>query len=217
MIKTYVMHYKKLIERKDFIKNHLLDIGFASIDFIENLDKEELTADNLKYYDARQEKFLLEASATGDAEYRRLKDSEISLCLKHIFALQDFIQSNALAAILLEDDCLFKKVKYNDIEDIVYQAPPKWDMIFLGGGFNHSICKYKGRCNNYLLADNPCTNTSSSIVYSRSGAEKVLKDLTFGISWDWHLNYICKKENMNVYHIYPYIATQNLFISSIQN
>ena len=215
-MKTYIAHYTKLIERKNFIQKHLQDIGFESITFIEAMDKEDLKPEYLKYYDSTKERFLLEASATGGAEYRILKDSEISLCLKHILALQNFIEQGDVAGIFLEDDCYFDNVSYSDIENIINQAPPKWDMLFLGGGFDHSICKYRGRCNNYLLADYPCTNTSSSIAYSRVGAKKILEDLTFGISWDWHLNYVCKLKQMNVYHIYPYVCRQNLFTSSIQ-
>jgi len=218
MINTYVMHYTKLSERKTFIENHLDSLRFENVSFVEVLDKENLTLEYLKYYDSSQERFALEASATGAAEYRELKKSEISLCLKNIFALRQFVESGAEAGIFLEDDCCFiDNVEYSNLENIIYQGPSKWDMIFLGGGFDHSICKYRGRYNNYLLADYPCTNTSSAIVYSRAGAIKVLEDPAFGISWDWHLNYVCKKQNMNVYHLYPYICRQNTFPSSIQN
>lgn len=217
MIKTYVLHYSKLKERKEFLLQHLSDVGFEKLTMIESLDKEDIQENDLKFYDSSKERFTLEASATGQADYRRLKDAEISLCLKNLLALNHFIQSEATAGIFLEDDCFFPEVFYEDIEDIIYQAPQNWDMIFLGGGFNHDICKYRGKSGKYLLANHPCTNTSSSIVYSKKAAQSILEDRIFGISWDWHLNYVCKANEMNVYHVYPYIAKQNIFTSSIQN
>lgn len=213
------MHYTKLTDRKDFFIKHLgEDVMIPHINIIESCDKENISNDYLDLYQNNEKRFNLEAEASGPAQYRQLTNAEISLCVKNIIGLTHFTNTIAIAGIFLEDDCKFiNGATYENIEHIIYQAPPNWDMIFLGGGFDHNICKYKGRYNNYLLANYPCTNTSSSIIYSQKCAQKLLEDPTFGISWDWHLNYMCKKENMNVYHIYPYIATQNFFVSSIQN
>ena len=216
MINTYILHYSKLTERKEFFQKHLALAGFKKLIVVESLDKENMDVESLKYYDSSEERFLLEASATSAIPYRPLKDSEISLCLKNILALSSFVESDATAGIFLEDDCFFPHTNYQDIENIIENAPEDWDMIFLGGGFSHDICTYRKVYNNYLLADYPCTNTSSSIVYSKRAAIKILKDKKFGISWDWHLNYVCKVNEMNVYHTYPYIAKQNIFKSSIQ-
>lgn len=223
-MKTYITHYTKLRDRKKYILEELHRIGISDIELIEKYDKEDLTKEIIdKYYSTNKKEFEEAAQITknhcGGGEYRILKDSEISLMIKHVYALMQLSQSIDDYAMILEDDCIFAAwISNKVIEKIVETAPEDWDVIVIGGGFNHSICKYEYKIGNFLLAKHPATNTTSSMIFKKITAKKILDTFDkFHLSWDWQLNYIFYKNNFKVYHTIPYICGQNNFTTSIQN
>jgi GR25 family glycosyltransferase involved in LPS biosynthesis len=223
-MKTYITHYTKLKDRKMYILEELHRIGISNIEFIEKYDKEDLTKEIIdKYYSTNRKEFEETAQITknhcGGGEYRILKDSEISLMIKHIHTLIQLSQSKHEYAMILEDDCVFSPwVSVKVIEKFVETCPEDWDVIVIGGGFNHLICKYEYRIKDFLLAKHPATNTTSSMIFKNTTAKKILATFDkFHLSWDWQLNYIFYKNNFKVYHTIPYICGQNNFTTSIQN
>jgi GR25 family glycosyltransferase involved in LPS biosynthesis len=223
-MKTYVAHYTKLKERKEYILDQLNKIGASDVEFMEDYDKEVLTQDLIdRYYEADQAKFEQVAKITkdkcGGGEYRILKDSEISLMIKHVEILKKLSNSDNKYAMILEDDCLFLN-DYSEemIEILINSCVPDWDVIVIGGAFDHSICTYRDRYCMFLLANHPATNTTSSMIFKKETASKILETFQkFHISWDWQLNHIFYVNDFKVYHTFPYICKQNNFKTSIQN
>jgi len=224
-MKTYITHYTKLEERKKFILNQLKKVGINDFEFIEDYDKEKLTPDIInKYYSTDIDSFNITAKITkdrcGGGEYRVLKDSEISLMIKHIEALKRLSCSDNEYGLILEDDCVFdSRVNKNSLDNIIKTCPSDADVIVIGGAFGHSICDYKCVKNNFLLAKHTATNTTSSMIFKKQTAINILNTFDkFHLSWDWQLNYIFYKKNLNIYHTMPYICGQTKnFITSIQN
>lgn len=214
-IKTYIIHYDKLTNRKQHILSELATIGIVDYEFVTKFNKEELTDEIInQYYDSSPETELNKAQITlskhGQTkyDYPKLSLSSISLCMKHIVSLNNFLNSEYEYCLIIEDDCHFC-CKPNDIEHAIKKAPNNWDILFIGGAFNHSIFKHIMRLGNYILADHPSTNTTSSLIYNKKSAKKTLKILNqFSLPIDWELNYNFFANNFNVYHTVPYLATQ---------
>lgn len=222
-MKTYVMHYTKLKERKNFILNQLNKIEINDIEIIEDYDKDNLTPEIInKYYSTDEKEFNKVAKITkdkcGGGEYRILKDSEISLMFKHIEALKRLSESDHEYALILEDDCVFYDyVNKKILIDIIELCPSNWNVIVIGGAFDHSICSYESRIDNFLLAKHPATNTTSSMIFKKDTALNILNTFKkFHLSWDWQLNYIFYENRFNIYHTIPYMCRQNNFHTSIQ-
>ena len=217
MFHTYITHYTKLVDRKKYIIDHLNGMGISDYSFITRYDKEDITEDLLlKHYNDSEDGWNEATSATGPAEYRRLNAAEISLAIKHVKTLGLFLESKHEYALVIEDDCFFYEGCRSElIEEIITGAPSGWDAIFPGGGFDHQILTIKSSTGSfmekgsYLLVDHPASNTTSSIIYNRAGAEKTLSSsIPFAIAWDWHLNYAYKQNDLNIYHTNPYVCTQ---------
>jgi GR25 family glycosyltransferase involved in LPS biosynthesis len=223
-MKIYVAHYTKLKERKQYILQELSKIGASDIELIENYDREDLTKEIIsEYYEADRQKFEETAKITknkcGGGEYRILKDSEISLMIKHVEILKKLAASDNEYAMILEDDCLFLNgTSEKMIESLAKSCPFDWDVIVIGGAFDHSLCKYECMIDNFLLAKHPATNTTSSMIFKKETAIKILNTFKkFHLSWDWQLNHIFYVNNFKVYHTIPYICKQNNFKTSIQD
>lgn len=221
-IKTYIMHYSKLHDRKLSIKSELDKQNIQDYDFILSYDKEDLDntiISNFYKDDAeiagKYANISLKRLPNTKYKHDSLQKSSLSLCIKHYKALSFFIDSSYDHAMILEDDCIFnQKVS---IEDIISKAPSNWDILFIGGVFDKSIYCDNATDDNYILSDHPSTNTTVAMIYNKKSAKHTLENiLPFYLPIDWHLNYIFNKCAFNVYHLNPYVCTQSkLFQSSI--
>lgn len=209
------MHYKPLVERKESIKRELIKKKILDYEFIEDYDKEDLTPDIINHYynsdrqeTARKAKITLIKNNIERYDSPDLSLSSISLCMKHIEAMKRFINSQYDVAMMLEDDCFFYDNAIS-IQLIISNAPANWDVIFIGGTFDHNIVYPSVNINGYLLSSHPSTNTTSSFLIKKESAIKTLKQMEqFSLPIDWELNYNFNVNGFNVYHISPYIATQ---------
>ena len=227
MYKTYVMHYTSLKDRREFISQQLLLKGIFDAEFITQFDREDIKEQDLARYnkDLEVHKNVCEISlkAHGFAgeipyKYETMELPSISLNLKHLHAFNRFLNQDMDFGLFLEDDCRF--VDYDtSIESIINQAPNNWDVIFLGGAFDHRIITPISRVGgSYILASHPSTNTTSSIIYKKESVTKILPHMeSFCTSIDWQLNYAFYKEKLNVYHTYPYLCTQGDFRSTAKD
>lgn len=209
-IKTYIPHYTKLKDRKQYITRELKTLGISDYELITDFDKEDITEDILsKYYNPDAQVRRQKAAFTNaNVTVPELKHSIISLCLKHITVLDKFISSNYDYALVIEDDCRFL-TNYKNVVESIENAPSDWDILFIGGSFDHSIIKRVMMLSNYILAGHPSTNTTSSFIYNKNSAIKTREKLqSFSLPIDWELNYNFAVNDFKVYHTYPYLATQ---------
>lgn len=207
------MHYKPAVDRYDFMYNQLQKNNIKNYEFVTDYDKEELTQELIsEYYDTdishQLEASLASTRGGGPIEYRKLKDSEISLFIKYMKTFEKIISNNIRYALFLEDDCVFTNNQIS-IDTIIQNAPKDFDAIFIGGGFDINIIKPLNIISGFVLADHPATNTTSSFILSVKGIKKILKFCKpFSLPVDWHLNYAFKMTNSKVYHTLPYICGQ---------
>ena len=224
--KTYVMHYTPLQDRRQFITEQLLAAGIKDFEFISEFDREELTEEDLARYDKDHDlhREVSEVSRRGhgyagklDHNYEEMTLSSISLNMKHLSAFNRFMKQNEEFGLFLEDDCRFINHPAR-IEDIIDNAPSDWDVIFLGGAFDHGILTPLTFKDGYMLAAHPATNTTSSILYKKKSVSKILPHMeSFCLSIDWQLNYAFHEAKLNVYHTYPYLCTQGDFRSTAKD
>ena len=132
--------------------------------------------------------------------------------MKHIAAFEKFTKEDVEFALFLEDDCRFKDDTIS-VEEVIEHAPQNWDVMVLGGAFDHGICSYEGFMRyedvTYLKAVHPSTNTTSSILYNKKSVSKIMDHLnSFCVPIDWQLNYAFSEAKLNVYHTQPYLCTQ---------
>jgi GR25 family glycosyltransferase involved in LPS biosynthesis len=226
MYKTYVMHYTPLKDRREFISQQLLLKGISDAEFITEFDREDLTEQDLYRYnkdkDLHKEVSEISRRPHGFAgsvqyNYEQMSLASVSLNLKHLEGFRRFLDQDLNFALFLEDDCRF--ISSTKIETIIEQAPENWDVIFLGGAFNHGIITPISVVGgSYILAQHPSTNTTSSIIYNKNSVRKILPYMeSFCVSIDWQLNYAFYKANLNVYHTYPYLCTQGDFRSTAKD
>lgn len=213
MYKTYVMHYKPATDRYYFMCNQLQENQIKNYEFVIDYDQQDLTQELIcRYYDngvnIQHDSSKFSTRNESPIDYRKLKTSEISLCIKYIKTFEAIMSRNDDYILFLEDDCCFK-TKDISIEEIIKKAPNNWDVIFIGGAFDINIVKVIDVFAGYALADHPATNTSSSFIMNKKSIEKIIHFTSpFCLPLDWQLNYAFKKANLNVYHTLPYLCGQ---------
>jgi len=108
----YVIHYTKLISRKNFLDVQLSTVGLQG-NYITEFDQEELTPKivdqfyekNPAAHDSKIEKLWDPTIHT----YRELKVPEISCTIKHLEALRLISEVPEYYGLILEDDVVFSE------------------------------------------------------------------------------------------------------------
>jgi hypothetical protein len=212
-LKTYILNYAPLVDRALWMESQLVLANFENYSFLQK-------DFDYNYYVYDKKLATKQGRSTSqNYEPRPLKKSEFDLIRKHQDALIDAYSSSFDNILILEDDALLAHgVSYNLILDKINSAPSDWDIIIMGGPFGHDLCTYSKTYPNFLLANHPSTNTSSSILYNRKIIPSIAASLQNAqIPLDWVLNHFYAEHNLKVYHIYPYLFTQNkIFKSAIQ-
>jgi GR25 family glycosyltransferase involved in LPS biosynthesis len=158
----FIIHYKKLIERRNYLSNKFKD---KDLIFIDEYDRD--TIDNnivRKYYN--NNKFLWEERTSSvyreKYTYRDLKMSEICNYLSHIKALELIIENNFTNALILEDDVILKENFFEEFDKIFMDTPTDFDIIFLGSSYTVDILENVG-----IDTSNPIVIVSDKRVYKK--------------------------------------------------
>jgi glycosyl transferase family 25 len=209
-LKTYIIHYTKLNERKKNILSILKNTD-CDYEFIEEYDKENLK-DNL-YYFPDESKFDEKIKNLWDSKihsFRILNPGEISCTIKHILALEKVANQDGEYALILEDDAIpIEKNFFNEVESLIQKAPDDWDSIFIGAGCGLDFMNQKLK-DSYLINDkfakvpHPSTNCAEAYLIKKESAKKIYDSIIpFQLVSDWELAYQFYKLNMNVYWSIP--------------
>jgi hypothetical protein len=214
-IKFYVMHYKKNVERRTRLEGILNSLGIEA-DWCTKYDKDELTEEDmgmyytpdLELFKKRTDSMYEEVDYNG---YSGTTKGHLSLGIKYIKCMEEFVSSDSDVAVFLEDDVTFSGTKEDIINSIKTASKVGYDGVFFGGGFDHGLIANRvlARYENLLLVDHPATNCTSSFSLTKTAARKVLA--TFDkicTSIDWELNYHFKVNDLKIWHTYPYICGQ---------
>ena len=213
-LNIYIIHYTKYVERKKYINNELkkLNLDEKNIHFIEKYDAND--------YDPKINDLFLDNNIKDNyniamkkcnwyarkVQLKNLKDSEKSICLKHLEAIKNIKESNNIYGLIIEDDCYFCTDFLNKLETIINNLPNNWDIYWANSTINMSNTKYRNRIienNNYVLRrKNPATAGAVSYLIKRSSAERLYNDIIknkISFPIDWEYNWLFKKLKFNTY------------------
>jgi len=207
--KIFVIHYTKLKERKEKILE-LLKNFTGEIEFVEVLDKENISASDLKkVYFPNAEDFENKVRPLWDVNlhrFRYLNEAEVSCTMKHIYTFKKIMNENNDHVLIIEDDILPLTDDFiTKIENLLDNAPKDWDVIYLSEGigmdFVNSKIQSSEKFNDQLIkASHPASNCTDAYLWTKKAAEKAYKALMpFQLVIDWELSSCFYKNNMNVY------------------
>lgn len=126
-MKTFIIHYTPLIERKVHMDNEILKTELES-EFVLNFDKEELTEYDKAIFDF-----------TSVWTNRTLWESNASLICKHIEAYRRISQQQLDFGHIIEDDVILSTHFKESSLSYISQLPEDWDILFFGDGYKGNM------------------------------------------------------------------------------
>lgn len=210
-IKTYILHYKKLSERKNFIEKQFKKY-FSNYEYYEDFDKDELTDDLVqKCYNPDKDtqfKKLQLWSSQNHGSVRLLNPAEISVSIKHGKVIELISKREDEIAFIFEDDvvlCEDFETKFNEYFD---KTPKDFDVVFIGSGANlkpHNVQQGKV----VYKREHPASRCADSYLLSKKAATQINSTyFPFSICSDWELAYQMYAHNQTVYWWEPSLVLQ---------
>jgi glycosyl transferase family 25 len=214
-MKIFIVHYDKLIKRKEHLLNQLNIHNLFDFEFISNYGKDKLTFNDKKMF-------------------KNLSDGEISVTLHHIECFKKIINYNIDYALIFEDDVILDNNFVNNLNKYLEQLPNDWDMFFIGDGCNLHINKNELKTDKYvykkdnIILGKPqegATRCLDSYLIKHNCAKKIIEKLelpnyTIYVPADHWLNCVIRNNNFNVYWAEPTIVSQgsekNIYKSSLR-
>lgn len=209
-IKIFVIHYKKLTDRKNFIINQFKKFNLTNYEFV-SIDRDEL--DN---YDI---------SIFTDYYKRPNNKYNLAITLSHFYAINN-IKNNYEKAIIFEDDVIFSNDFIHKLEKTLKELPSSFDMAFIGDGCNLHIPYQMQKEGQFLYrkcveptdwGGDGITRCADSYILSNKGAsiidnyieEEVKKNnKLIDHNIDWWFNIVGRDTNLEVYWTEPTFVTQ---------
>jgi GR25 family glycosyltransferase involved in LPS biosynthesis len=204
--KVFICHYSKLVDRKSDLVEHLNSVGVDDYEFVELYDKDTWNKEEIE-----QKYPLIFKNRPNEGP---MKDSEASLCLKHVWAIEEVYKNDYESVLVFEDDVILCDdfvTKFNNFKE---QLPDNWDTVWVGSCYNlHE---------NYIEGKNVYRNYHGSrcahaYIISNQFAHKVIDKIKYvNECADWFYNNLIKDNNLENYWFEPSLATQNTkYISAI--
>jgi glycosyl transferase family 25 len=201
-MKIFVLHYSKLVDRKNYILEQFNKQGIIDYEFIEKYDKNEITDYESNLFDINYEK------------------STMSLHLKHNY-VYNIIAENYERALIFEDDVILCDNFIDKLNNYITQLPENFDMLFIGDGCNLHIEKHKLIPNKNIYekclyptswGGDGASKCCDSYIISKKCANKlceyIKKSDKINLPIDWWLNVASRDNDFKVYWAEPTIVTQ---------
>lgn len=202
--KIYILHYKKLTDRKKSIIDQLQKLGLDNYIFVEQFDKdswniEEITKEFPKVFNSDKE--------TNDAEK--------SLALKHAWVVLDMSTNNYSSVLVLEDDAILCDGFVEKHNSYVKQMPTDWDIGWVGSCLN---LKEPETPNINVYKTNRGSRCTHAYCLSKSFAIKMINEIkNIDRQSDFYYNYLVERFDLNNYWFQPPLALQSMeFFSSLR-
>jgi glycosyl transferase family 25 len=212
-MKIFVIHYSKFADRKTSILDQFKKQNITDFEFVEKYDKEDLQPADTQLFSG-------------------LKDSHVSLFLKHLYVYR-LIAENHKHALIFEDDVILTPHFMYILAQYTKQLSPTYDMLFVGNGCNLHIQKNKWRKGQYIYrkalfptpgeGDGASRCLDSYLMSQKCAArlcEYVKRQSKIKLAVDWWLNVASRDNQFEVYWAEPTLVTQGsqtgLFPSSLQ-
>jgi len=221
--KIYVCHHKPLKERKKILNKYFKDNNI-DVEWVESYLPEDIKDD----YDSLVGYFNIDPNAKficyGQYDYypnvgMKIKVTELSLYLKHLYCFKNQIENNYQNVLILEDDLLIPD-NYNFIDYINYCINESKilgaDMMFLG-----SCCGIEVNNREYgkhvYLQKNQLTRCTHAYSVNLESAKKIITKVhPKNMPIDFKLNEIIIVENLKVAWTEPSLKQNPIFKSELR-
>jgi GR25 family glycosyltransferase involved in LPS biosynthesis len=204
-MKVFVIHYKKLIERKVNIINQFKKHNITNYEFID-IDRDDLEKYNTNIFETNYTK------------------SQMAISLSHFYAYKQ-ISEKYDNGLIFEDDAILCNNFTNFFNKYINDLPSYYDMLFIGDGSKLHIkrnklipnkniyqkCLYPtswggdgaSRCTDSYLVSKKCANKLCEYIqHIENVGHKIKKPI------DWWLNVAARDNKFIVYWAEPTIVTQ---------
>jgi hypothetical protein len=201
-MRVFIVHYKKLIDRKTHMLEQLKNNNITDYEFIE-IDRDELCNQNTSMF---QENY---------------SNSQIAISLSHFYAYRQICDKYD-NGLIFEDDVVLSDNFADIFNKYITQLPDDYDMLFIGDGCNLHIeshrlipnkniyekCLYPtswggdgaGRCVDSYLVNKKCAIKLCEYIDNLS--------YKINLPIDWWLNIAARDNIFKVYWAEPTIVTQ---------
>lgn len=214
--KIFIIHYKKLVERKSFIINQFEynNIDISDAEWVTYYDKDEWNLDEIK----ETYPFMFDASGIHCKLIKsHLILSDVSLSLKHKYIMEKIVEMGIQDALVFEDDCIIKDGFIEKFNHYKSQLPSDWDLLFVGGDYQKSDNIVPDK-NVYEKRGFHSSRGTFCYAVSNRGANlmlpmfKVINDPS-----DWYFNCVIDKLNVNNFWAEPPLVTHNYEFKSTRH
>ena len=191
---VYLMHYKPLTERLDFMKSQLEKFGIEYTVISEEPEK-------AWFKDCIEER-IKKMMGLGGQYLEPITWPSASLAWKHLIFLERAMKS-ARPSLALEDDAILS-IDFAEVIDIILQEK-EWDAVFPGSG-----CNLRRPGKGLIRVSHPASKCTDVYLVTPKAASKLYSTMKNGIDFsiDWELNYQMKLHDLNVFWYEPPIARQ---------
>lgn len=207
--KTFVIHYKALVERKNVMVK-ALEVSNLNYEFISNYDRENLTNEIKNRFSSELPLYYVANFMSHIESFRLIAEQEHPL------------------ALILEDDSVPSDKFLQKSNKYLKKLPEDFDLLYISPGKgNFHIPLYKRRPFKYIYRKEPhqtnwgghggsryadayfVSNKCAKLMYKEfEDADKI------SLTIDWWKNNIIKKNNLNVYWAEPTIVDTNIYETS---
>ena len=210
-IKIYIVHYKKLVDRKKNLLSYFSEFPFP-YKFFDEIDRDTLTLE-------QKRKFTDKKDDTYKANF-----------LTHIKCYREILSNDNKFHLILEDDSIpqnnFSKLYLKYLK----QLPEDFDMFFISPGKNNfHLPLYKRRPFKTVYrkynkitswGGHGASRCADAYFISRKCCEKLItefdnKETKVDTSIDWWMNEMITKYDLKVYWAEPTIVNTDLYETSI--
>jgi GR25 family glycosyltransferase involved in LPS biosynthesis len=193
-MKVFIVHYKKLFERKIHILEQFIKHSIRDYEFIE-IDRDEIKKDVLPYFEENYSKVLIAIALSHFDIYRKIAESKENQY-----------------ALILEDDVILDEKFTEKLNGYLVELPTEFDMLFIGDGAYLHISDEQIIPNKHIYekCHDPtdwggfgATRCLDSYIVSKKGAITLceyIQNLKYVINdpIDFWLNNVIKEKNMKV-------------------
>ena len=173
-MKTFVIHYTPLINRKKLIDEQLLYFNINPL-FITQFDRDHLINEQLNIF-----------------EEKKINSAEISYFYKQLECYQIIIKEKISIALIFDDDVLLDDDFINKTNSYIKQLPNNWDVCYLS-----DIC-------NFHIPDNIINNNTPNVFLKNNNHEILNGTLAHGSTRGpaYLINYAAALKIYNIFNHY---------------
>jgi GR25 family glycosyltransferase involved in LPS biosynthesis len=201
-MKIFIIHYKKLIKRKQIILSQFEKHNITDYEFIE-IDRDELYNHDISMFQSDYD------------------NCQIAISLSHFYAYKQ-ISEKYYNGLIFEDDVILSDNFSDILNKYMTQLPENYDMLFIGDGCNLHIESHKLIPNKNIYekclyptgwGGDGATRCTDSYIITKTCASKLceyINNLEYKIKLpiDWWLNVAARDNNFKVYWSEPTIVSQ---------